>query len=108
MAADFVMKAGQTARTFKVTITSTETGAVVDVTGYTLSLLCDPAAGGATTTLSLTLSDPTNGIVSRTFGASDLAAGRYRAIITGTTGGALAVKWPDDGYISIDIQSNLT
>ena len=106
--ADFVVKTGQTARLFKATVTSTATGLAVDTTGANLNLLCEPVAGGATTTLALTLAaDPTTGVLTRTFGASDLAAGRYRAIITGTlTGGGIA-KWPDDGYITIDVQDNL-
>lgn len=108
--ADFTCKRGQTSRTMVVTATVVNTGLAVDLTGYKdLAVVCVPEGGGTKFSLPVNITSTANGEMTRTFSALDFPrAGVYRANVEGISPSDGIVKWPDAGYLTLEVQEGIS
>lgn len=93
------------------------TGTVTDADGAvpgglstaSATFIMAPAGGGsAVVNTSATITNPTTGLLTYTWGASDTAtAGRYNAEFKVTMQDGRILRAPNDGYIAIIVKSKL-
>lgn len=110
MAADFVIKQGDSAPVLTDTLTYSD-GTAVNLTGATVTFTMRSltAAAAQIAAAPATVTTPTAGAVSYTFSATDSAvAGNYAANWQVTFPDTSVMTFPTDGYLDIWVEPNLT
>lgn len=107
--ADFFIKQGDTLPVLSDTLTYSN-GSAVNLTGASVNFIMRALTASATTTnAAATIVTPASGTVQYTFTATDSAtAGTYMANWFVTFSGGTTMTFPTDGYISVNIEENLT
>ena len=108
-AQDFTIKAGDTAPTLTDTLTYSD-GTIANLTGASVSFVMRSEQLNAPTILSAaSVTNASAGAVAYTFTATNTAtAGLYAGNWIVTFSGGVIQTWPTVGYLSIDIEQNLT
>lgn len=107
--ADLIIKQNDTRPIATATITDS-TGAVVNLTGATVKFVMRSlTAASAAVNATATIISPTAGTVSYTWAAADTAtAGLYQAVWRVTQSDGSLLTFPNDGYLDIWIEPDLT
>lgn len=107
--ADLIVRQGDTSPIVTATITD-QTGAAVNLTGATVTFIMRAitAAAPAVNTAA-TIVTAASGTVQYSWAATDTAtAGLYQAVFRCTLNSGLTYTWPNDGYMAIWVEENLT
>lgn len=105
---DVTIKQGSTSPALTQTILD-GSGNPLDLTGATVSLAIRALTAANATVNPATVSDALSGLVSYTFTTTDTAVpGIYTAEFIVTLSGGAVYTWPNDGYLEISVEPNLS
>lgn len=108
MSYDVTLKRGDTRHALKATLKDSS-GSPVDLTGCTVTFCMAPLGRSATVSRAVDIHDTAGGEVWVVFapGETDIPGGYYRAEFRVTYGDGRRETFPNDGYINIQILSDL-